>query len=71
VTQVGAARFGVVGEAKWAKRVDAARIRRHLERKAAALPGGAPADLVYAVCAREAVANAEGVLAITADIFDG
>jgi hypothetical protein len=61
----------LVGEAKWARRVDAARIRRQLERKAAALPNAAP-DLRYAVCAREAVDNAEGVLAITAaDIFDG
>jgi AAA+ ATPase superfamily predicted ATPase len=61
----------LVGEAKWTRRVDAVRIRRELERKAAALPKVAP-DLRYAVCAREAVDNAEGVLAITAsDIFDG
>lgn len=61
----------LVGEAKWARRVDAARIRRELERKAAALPSAAP-DLRYAVCAREVVDNADGVLAITAgDIFDG
>jgi hypothetical protein len=62
----------LVGEAKWAKRVDAARVRRQLERKAAVLPGGVPAGLRYAVCARETVANADGVVAITAaDIFDG
>lgn len=61
----------LVGEAKWARRVDAARLRRQLERKAAALPDPA-SDLRYAVCAREAVDNADGVLAITAaDIFDG
>ena len=61
----------LVGEAKWAKRVDAVRIRRQLERKAAALPSAAP-DLRYAVCAREAVDNAGDVLAVTAaDIFDG
>lgn len=61
----------LVGEAKWARRVDGARIRRELERKAEALPNVAP-DLRYAVCAREAVTNADGVLAITAaDIFDG
>jgi AAA+ ATPase superfamily predicted ATPase len=61
----------LVGEAKWSKRVNAAAIRRDLERKAAALPKTA-ADLRYAVCAREAVDNADGVLAITAaDIFDG
>ena len=67
----GRRRAVLVGEAKWARRVDAVRIRRQLERKAAALPNAAP-DLRYAVCAREAVDNAEGVLAITAaDIFDG
>jgi AAA+ ATPase superfamily predicted ATPase len=67
----GRRRAVLVGEAKWARRVDAARIRRQLERKAAALPSTAP-DLRYAVCAREVVDNADGVLAITAaDIFDG
>ncbi|TMC01759.1 MAG: ATP-binding protein [Chloroflexi bacterium] len=61
----------LVGEAKWTRRVDATRIRRDLERKAAALPRPAP-DLRYAVCAREVVDNTDGVLAITADdIFDG
>ncbi|HXM58243.1 MAG TPA: hypothetical protein VOB72_22780 [Candidatus Dormibacteraeota bacterium] len=49
--------------------MDGARIRRDLERKARALPHVAP-DLRYAVCAREVVDNAGGVLAITAaDIF--
>jgi AAA+ ATPase superfamily predicted ATPase len=61
----------LAGEAKWTKRVDATSIRRDLERKAAALRKPAP-DLRYAVCAREGVDNADGVLAITAgDIFDG
>jgi hypothetical protein len=61
----------LAGEAKWARRVDAGRIRRQLERKVAALPGAAP-DLRYAVCAREGVDNPEHVLAITAaDVFDG
>jgi AAA+ ATPase superfamily predicted ATPase len=61
----------LAGEAKWARRVDGARIRRQLVRKAAALPDAAP-HLRYAVCAREAVDNARDVLAITAaDIFDG
>jgi hypothetical protein len=47
------------------------RRRRHLLRKAAALPDPAP-DLTVAVCAREQVTDLpEGVLAITAeDIFD-
>jgi uncharacterized protein len=68
---LGRRRAVLVGEAKWARRVDAARIRRQLERKAAALPSAAP-DLRYAICARETVDNAEGFLAITAaDIFDG
>jgi uncharacterized protein len=62
----------LVGEAKWARRVDASRIRRQLERKAEALPGGAPAGLRYAVCAREAVDEPGDMLAITAaDVFDG
>lgn len=61
----------LAGEAKWSRRVDGARIRRQLERRAEALPNAVP-DLRYAVCAREAVDNLEGVLAITAaDIFDG
>jgi AAA+ ATPase superfamily predicted ATPase len=62
----------LAGEAKWARRVDAARIRRDLERKVRSLPGGAPGGMRYAVCARETVDNAAGVLAVTAaDIFDG
>jgi AAA+ ATPase superfamily predicted ATPase len=60
----------LVGEARWARRVDADRIRRHLEHEVRALPHAVP-DLRYAVCAREAVDNVDGVLGITAaDIFD-
>jgi AAA+ ATPase superfamily predicted ATPase len=59
----------LLGEAKWAKRVSAARLRAELERKSAALPRLA-ANPSYAICARERVDNADGALAITAeDIF--
>jgi uncharacterized protein len=59
----------LIGEAKWAKRVDGARLRAGLERKAEALPRRA-ARPRYAICARERVDNADGVLAVTAgDIF--
>lgn len=59
----------LVGEAKWAKRVDGARLRRGLERKAQALPR-LSGDVRYAVAARETVANADDVLAVTAaDVF--
>lgn len=54
----------LVGEAKWAKRVDARRIVSDLEHKADALPSRA-SDLRYAVCARERVDHADGVLAVT------
>jgi uncharacterized protein len=59
-----------VGEAKWARRVDAVRIRDGLVAKAAALPADV-ADLRYIVCAREHVDNADPhTLAVTAaDIF--
>ena len=61
----------LVGEARWARRVDAGRVLRRLERKAEALPDPAP-EMRYAVCAREAVDNASGAVAITAaDVFDG
>ncbi|HEY5815004.1 MAG TPA: ATP-binding protein [Solirubrobacterales bacterium] len=59
----------LLGEAKWAKRVNAAKLCAELEQKASALPrvAGEPR---YAICARERVDKAEGVLAITAaDIF--
>lgn len=59
----------LLGEAKWAKRVDAAPLRVALERKASALPRLAD-DPRYAICARERVDGDDGVLAITAaEIF--
>lgn len=59
----------LLGEAKWTKRINAARLRAELERKSAALPR--PADEPrYAICARERIDGGDGVLAITAeDIF--
>jgi AAA+ ATPase superfamily predicted ATPase len=60
----------LIGEAKWRKRVDGARLRTGLERKAEELPR-LSARARYAICARERVDNADGVLAITAtDIFE-
>ncbi len=59
----------LLGEAKWSKRASGAAARSELERKAAALPRPA-AEPRYAVCARERVDDADGVLAVTAaDIF--
>jgi hypothetical protein len=60
----------LVGECRWAKVEDAARIRDVLAVKARALPKRA-AEVRYAVCARERVVNApDDVLAVTAaDIF--
>jgi AAA+ ATPase superfamily predicted ATPase len=59
----------LIGEAKWKKRVDGARLRADLERKAEELPR-LSAEARYAICARERVDSAESVLAITAeDIF--
>lgn len=59
----------LVGEAKWAKRVDGAILKADLERKAAALPRLAAAPR-YAVAAREAVDRAGDLLALTAaDVF--
>jgi uncharacterized protein len=59
----------LVGEAKWAKRVDAASLRAELERKATVLPRLSE-EPRYAICARERVDNPDGVLAVTAaDIF--
>ncbi len=70
VALAGRSRTAVaVGEAKWAKRLDGARIRRTLERKAEALPRLAD-DVRYVACAREAVDAHHEVLAFTsADIF--
>jgi hypothetical protein len=59
----------LLGEAKWAKRVSATRLRADLERKAAVLPRLA-SEPRYAICARELVDKADGVRAVTAaDIF--
>jgi uncharacterized protein len=59
----------LLGEAKWAKRVNATSLRTALERKAEALPRPA-AELRYAICARERVDGGDTVLAVTAaDIF--
>ena len=59
----------LLGEAKWAKRVNGQRLRAELERKAGALPRPS-AEPRYAVCARERVDHSEDTLPITAaDIF--
>lgn len=59
----------LLGEAKWAKRVDGARLRAGLEAKAEALPR-LSAEPRFAICARERVDDAGQVLAVTAaDIF--
>jgi uncharacterized protein len=71
VALAGRSRTAVlVGEAKWARRVDASRIRRGLEHKAEALPRLAE-DARYAVCARESVERADDVLAVTANEIFG
>lgn len=59
----------LAGEAKWARQADVARLRRKLERKIAGLTD--PAELRYAVCARESFTHPEPeVLTVTAaDIF--
>lgn len=59
----------LVGEAKWAKRVDATRLRADLERKALALPR-LSAKPRYAFAARERVDGAGDALAVSAkEIF--
>ncbi|MFC4060483.1 ATP-binding protein [Planomonospora corallina] len=60
----------LVGEAKWGRKVNAARIKADLAAKAAHLTRS-PGDLRYAVCARESVVNADpDTLTVTAaDIF--
>lgn len=59
----------LLGEAKWAKRVDGAALRAELERKAVALPR-LTSEPLYAICARECVDHAGDALAITAaDVF--
>lgn len=58
------------GEAKWARKVNGARLVSDLERKTQLLPRRA-SDLVYVVCARSEVTDApDGALLLTAaDIF--
>jgi hypothetical protein len=59
----------LLGEAKWAKRVDARQLRGELERKANALPRVAPKPR-YAIAARDRVDGAGDALAIVAaDVF--
>lgn len=59
----------LVGEAKWAKSIDAGGLAAVLRQRAARLPSVAE-DLRLAVAAREEVRNAEGILAVTAaDVF--
>lgn len=59
----------LVGEAKWARRVDGRRLRWELERKVRSLPRVHP-DLRYAAAARERVDNSGDLLAFTAqEIF--
>jgi AAA+ ATPase superfamily predicted ATPase len=59
----------LLGEAKWAKRVDARPVIRTLRRKAEALPRLAD-EPTFCVCARERVTWAGDALAVTAgDIF--
>jgi hypothetical protein len=59
-----------VGEAKWAKRIDAPRVKNELAVKAAALTKDF-ADLRYVLCARDRIAGADPeLLTVTAaDIF--
>jgi uncharacterized protein len=60
----------LLGESKWARKVSGPALRAELVEKARALPK-LKSDPVYAVCAREAVKEAEDILAITAaDVFD-
>lgn len=71
VALAGRAREAVLlGECKWARKVDGRRIRRELEQRAAALPR-LREPLLFAIGAREAVENVEAdILPITAlDIF--
>jgi uncharacterized protein len=56
-----------VGGAKWARRVDAVRVKSRLVAKAAALTDDV-ADLRYVVCARERVDHPDAqTLPVTAD----
>jgi hypothetical protein len=70
VALAGRARQAVlVGEAKWTRRANGAKLRTALASKAEALPNLASSPS-YAVAAREQVSDADDVLAITAaDVF--
>jgi hypothetical protein len=60
----------ILGEAKWARVANGARIVHELELKAPALPRLAP-SVRYAVCARERLSHvpAGTIVATAADIF--
>lgn len=58
----------LVGEAKWARRVNGDRVMRELERKASAVPNVAR-DLRFAIAAREEVRGAGFISVTAADIF--
>lgn len=62
----------LVGESKWAKTANAARLRARLFEKAASLTTDRD-DLRYAICARGSITHATpDILAVTAaDIFTG
>lgn len=61
----------LAGEAKWARSVDGPRLVRGLRTKTAAVPAAEPANMRYALCARNTVRAAPaGTLVCTAgDIF--
>lgn len=63
----------LVGEAKWANRVDGAALAMRLRRNVARLPGADPDRIRLALCARTTVANAPSdALVVTAsDITSG
>jgi AAA+ ATPase superfamily predicted ATPase len=58
----------LVGEAKWARRVDARAVVRELVRKAAALPRVRD-DVRFAVCARDEVRSGVDLAVTSEDIF--
>lgn len=67
VVLAGQSRTAVlVGEAKWAREVDGAALRRRLEQRARRLPRVVDQP-AFAVAARSVVHHAEGLLAVTAD----
>ena len=62
----------LAGESKWARSVNAVRIKAGLIRKTAGLAAD-PGQLTYAICAREQVehADADTLMVTAADIFAG